>query len=170
MYLILTFEHEIQMFQTKRKRLILRRKFQFSGTSSMDVTVNDLLIVRVKEWSQYSLQVIQRQSGELINAIPSMCNHFCAFVKMYPQHENYLLESCPRCERIRAYNINTAERCTMYKGPEVIIIGNGPGGSVLLVGPQNSLFMLHWHKDQLHKAQVVYRGNIPVIGQNTHFM
>ena len=154
-------KYEIRMFQISKKKLFHRRRFRFSFTSSMDVAVEDILIVRVKEGRKYSIRCMHRQTGDVINEFPSRCNHFSAFVKTYPQNEDYLLESCPECVLIRAYNVNTTERFTVYKGSEAIIICNGPAGSLLVIGREDGLYMLNWHKDQLHEAEVVYAGNIP---------
>ena len=136
----------------------------------MDITGGDILIVRVQEETKCLIRRMHRQNGDVINEFPSMCNHSSAFVKTYPQNEDYLLESCPECEEIRAYNVNTAERFTVYNGPKAIIICNGPAGSLLVMGRQGGLHTLNWHKDQLHEAEVVYAGKIPSTKLNRRFI
>ena len=163
-------KYEIRMFQISKKKLIRRRRFWFSFTSSMDVTIEDILIVRVLEGGKYSIRLMHRQTGDVINEFPSRCSHFSAFVKAYPQNEDFLLESCPECVQIRAYNVNTAERFNVYNGPEATIICNGPAGSLLVMGRQGGLHTLNWHKDQLHEAEVVYAGKIPLTKQHRRFI
>ena len=131
--------------------------------------MKDMLLVRMMTGSKYWIRVLDRQTGDLINDIPSKCHHDGAFVKKHPQHGDYLLESCPKCQRIRAYSINTGQRCTVYKGPEAIIICEGPTGSVLAIR-QCGLFQLDWNEDESQEAKVTYRGNVPTQNLDNHFL
>ena len=124
----------------------------------MDITDKDQLLVRVKEEGKYWIRVMNRLTGDLINEIPSMCDHNRVHVRKYPRYQDYAFENCPICEQIYAHNINTGECFSVQKGSNIFFICDGPGGS-LLVKKQGRLHKLEWNKTQ-EEAQLVFVQNI----------
>ena len=148
------------LLQIKKFKLIREKTFPVSGPTSMDVTGNDLLLVRTKEEGKYWIRVINRLTGDLINKIPSMCDHYRVRVKKYPQDQDYAFESCVTCEQVYGHNINTLESLSIHKGSKIIRICDGPGGSLLLVTKDWKLHKLEWDKRQ-GGAQLVFVHDIP---------
>ena len=143
--------------------------FQFSEWSPMDVTGSNQLLIRVKERRKYWIRVLDRQTGDLINRIPSMCNHDRVRVIKHSRHVDCMLENCFTCGEIRSYNINMTEILRVHKGPENIIMCCGPTGSLLVVDKKLSgLFKLDWSDDLSVEPQVAYKGKFPT--KNTKFV
>ena len=141
----------------------------------MDVTDNDLLLVRVKEvkeveeTDEFSIEVMNRLTGDFINKFPSMCHHDTARVSKYPQDQDYALECCNICKEIFAHNINTLERFSVHKGTKIIRMCEGPAGSLLAVELNRRLHKLEKDKTQ-QKAQLVVVQDTPLtvsIGKKT---
>ena len=109
----------------------------------------------MKEEAKCWIRVMHRLTGDLINIIPSMCNHHNAHVRKY-----YAFESCSTCEEIYAHNIKTGERFSVHKGSRVIRMCDGPAGSLLLFTKDWKLFKLEWDKLQ-GGAQSVFVQDIP---------
>ena len=142
-------------------KLICEKTFPMSGPRSIDVTGNDLLLVRTKEETKCWIRVMHRLTGELINIIPSMCDHHNAHVRKYPQDQDYAFESCNICKEIFAHNINTGERFSVHKGSRIIRMCDGPDGSLLLFTKDWKLFRLDWDNSQ-GGAQSVFVQDIPL--------
>ena len=130
--------------------------------------MKDLLLVR--RGPKFYIRVLDRQTGDFINEIPSICDHIDPFVKKHPRRTDCVLECCLTCQVIRGYNINTSETFTVYEGPEAIIICEGPTGSALVVGQQNGLFQLNWNEDESQEAKLIYRGIVPTQKINKEFL
>ena len=124
---------------------------------SMDVTDNDLLLVRVVESTNYWIHIISRQTGELINKFPSMCDHHNVYVSKNPQKQGYAFEYCSTCEEM--YVQNTGERFSVHKGSKIGRMCHGPAGSLLVVETDGRLSKLTLNKTQ-DRAQSVFVQNI----------
>ena len=74
-------------------KLIRGKTCPVSGLTSIDIMGNDLLLVRKKE-NKYRIQVMHRLTGEIVNQIPSMCNHDSVFLRKYPQHQDTVFGYC----------------------------------------------------------------------------
>ena len=136
----------------------------FPVCGRMDVTDNDLLLVRTKEETKCWIQVMNRLTGDLINKIPSMCDHTGVHVRRYPKNQEYVFESCSTCEEIYAHNINTRENSSVHKGSKIHRMCDGPGGSLLVMNTDSELHRLRWDKAQ-RKAQIAFVQNIPRPGK-----
>ena len=121
----------------------------------MDVTDNDLLLVRELKGTKYWIQVMNRLTGDLMNEIQSMCDHYQVRLSKYPRDQDYVFECCSTCEEIYTHNINTGESLSVHKGSKIIRICKGPDGSPLVVNKDLDLFKLQWDKTQ-DKAQLVF--------------
>ena len=150
----------VNLLQIKKLKLICEKSFPVSGPRSMDVTGNDLLLVRTKEEAKYWIQVISRLTGDLINKLPSMCNHDHVRVNKYPQDQDYAFESCSTCDEIYAHNINTGESSSVHEGSKIHRMFGGPDGSLLLFTKDWKLFKLNWDKTQ-GGAESVFVQDIP---------
>ena len=131
----------------------------FPVCGRMDVTDNDLLLVRTKKDLTW-IQVINRLTGDLINKIPSMCDHTGVKVRRYPQNQEYVFESCSTCEELYAHNIKTLESFSVHKGSKIHRMCDGPAGSLLVMNTDRELHRLRWDKAQ-SKAQLAFVQNIP---------
>ena len=134
--------------------MIREKTFSVFGPLSMDVTDNELLLVRVKEEAKSWIRVMHRLTGELVNEIPSMCNHIVR-VSKHPKDQDYAYESCLTCEEIYAHNINTRESLSVLKGSESVRMCAGPDGSLLVLKQGSGLHKLEWDKTQ-DGAQLVF--------------
>ena len=139
-------------------KLICAKTFPVSGPSSMDVTGNDLLLVRMKEENKCWIRVMHRLSGEIVNQIPSMCDHNSVFVRKYPGNQDYIFESCSRCEEVYAHNNYNFESFSVNKGSKITRMCDGPDGSLLVLKQCGGLYRLNWDKTQ---AQLVFVQDIP---------
>ena len=149
------------MLQTEKINLVPEKSFPSSATS-MDVTVKDLLLVRNKEGTKYWIRVFHRLTGDLINEIPSMCNHSFVCLNKHPRHPDSLLESCENCEEIRAYNINTEENVTVHRGSKIARMCSGPAGSLLVIFRDGKVGELNWDNDESLAVQMICRKvNLP---------
>ena len=113
----------------------------------MDVTGNDLLLVRTLEEIKYWIQVINRLTGDLINEIPSMCHHHQVRVSKNPQNQDYVFEHCSKCKEIYAHNINTGESFSIQRS-KIYRMCDGPDGSLLVMKQGYRLLKLDWDKTQ----------------------
>ena len=149
------------LLQIKKIKLI--RGKTFPVCSVMAVTDSDLLLVRVKEETKYWIQVMNRLTGDLINKIPSMCDHNLVRVNKYPRDQDYAIESCLACEEIYAHNINTGESFSVHKGSKIVRMCDGPAGTLLVVDGSDpdrlKIFKLKLDKTQ-HEAQLVFIQNM----------
>ena len=127
-------------------KLIHEKTFPMFG--SMDVTDEDVLLVRVLEGTKHLIQVIHRLTGDLINEIPSMCDHTPNRISKYPKSNDYAFESCETCKEIYAHNVNTGESLPVHKGYEIVRTCDGPGGSLLVLKQGAGLHKLEWNKTQ----------------------
>ena len=127
----------------------------FSDASSMDVTVKDILLIRVKKGTKYSIRTIHRLTGAIINDIPSMCDHITC-VNKHPRDADLVLESCSTCELIRGYNFDTSDNFSVLKGSTFAFMFEGPARSLFVVDTLGKLFKLDWDDDQLHEAKLIY--------------
>ena len=141
------------LLQIKKFKLIREKTFPVSGWRSMDVTGNDLLLVRVREGTKNWIQVINRLTGELVNKFPSMCDHQYNRMSNYPPNPDYVFE-CSTCEEVYAHNISTGESLSVQKGSKINRLCEGPDES-LLVLKQDRLHKLDWDKKQ-ERAQLVF--------------
>ena len=141
----------------------------------IDVTDNDLLLVRVKEvkeveeTDEFSIEVMNRLTRDFIYKFPSMCRHDTALVSKYPQDQDYVLECCNICKEIFAHNINTPEHFSVHKGTKIVRMCEGPARSLLAVEVNRRLHKLDWNKPQ-QKAQLVVVQDTPLtvgIGKKT---
>ena len=132
----------------------------------MDVTDKDLLLVRTKEEAKYWIQVINRLTEELVNKLPSMCNHDHVRVNKYPQDQDYAFESCSTCEQVYAHNINTGESLSVHKGSKITRMRDGPDGSLLGMNKGAVLYRLAWDKTQDEAQLVFVQNNAPILGKN----
>ena len=139
------------ILQIKKIKLIHAKTFPVSGR--IDVTDKDQLLVRTKEETKYWIRVMHRLTGEIVNQIPSMCNHHGVLMKKYPQNQDYAFESCSTCEQVYAHNINTGESLSVHKGSKIMRMCAGPAGSLLVLKQGGGLFKLEWDKTQ---AQLVF--------------
>ena len=119
------------LLQIKKIKLICEKAFPVWGP--MDITGNDLLLVRVEEETKYWIRVINRITGDLVNKIPSMCHHHQVRVSKNPRDQDYAFESCSTCQEIYAHNINTGESLSVHKGSRIARMCDGPDGSLLVV-------------------------------------
>ena len=119
----------------------------FPVWGAMDVTENDLLLVRVKVGTKYWIRVLDRQTGDLINEISSQCFHDQVRINKHSRHSDYVLESCQDCEAIRSYNIKTGESCPVCTATFARMC-DGPDGSVLFADRSSKLFKLEWDTEQ----------------------
>ena len=148
------------ILQVKKIKLI--RKLTFPVWGSMDVTTNDQLLVRVKDGTKYWIQDLDRQTGDLINEISSMCNDDFVQVKKHPQYADCVLEGCLTCKNIREYKLSTLESLIGYTCPRSFTMLDGPTGSLLLAEDGKSgLCQMDWSNNQSQVVQKFYRGNIP---------
>ena len=123
----------------------------------MDVTEKDQLIVRVRDGTKYCIQVFDRQTGDLINKISLLCDHFDVRLNKHPRYPDYVLEGCGQCKKIHAYNTHTAETFIVHKGSEIVRIFDGPAGSLLVVDKTVVRYIsCIWRKTRLAEAQVIY--------------
>ena len=127
----------------------------------MDVTSNDLLLIRELEETKYWVKVIHRLTGDLINEIPSMCDHKHNRVRKYPQNQDYAFESCRTCHEIYAHNINTGESISVHKESKIVRMCDGPAGSLLVTNRDWELLKLDPEKTQ-DKPQSVFVQYIPL--------
>ena len=128
----------------------LVREMTFPVLGSMDINVNNGLLVRVRVGTKHWIRVLDRQTGDLINEIPSMCEHRQKegfVVNKHPGHQDYVLETCLRCEEIRANNIDTAKSFPVCQG-KFIRMCDGPDGSLLIGDRCYKLFKLEWDAEQ----------------------
>ena len=132
----------------------------FLCLKSIDVTDNDLLLVRVLKETKYWIRVINRLTGDLVNEFPSMCNHSCNHVSKYPQDQDYVFESCSTCQEIYVHNINSGESFSVHKGAKIVRMCDGPAGSLLVLKQSGELHRLDWDKTQ-DGAQLVFVQDIP---------
>ena len=113
------------------------------------MTADGLLLVRD---TLYSIRVLHRQTGDLVNNISSMCNHESVRVNKHPRHADYVLECCPTCRVVRAYNIKTSDYFFMYSCSTFTAtfarMFDGPAKSLFVVDSDCTLFKLVWDKDQ----------------------
>ena len=126
----------------------------------MDVTGNDLLLVRMEEEAKYWIRIINRLTGHLTNEFPSMCNHICNHLSKYAQDKDYVFESCSTCQEIYVHNINSGESFSFHKGSKIVRMCDGPAGSLLVLKQGGELHRLDWDKTQ-HRAKLVFVQNIP---------
>ena len=114
------------------------------------MTVNDLLLVRVNVCGNfYSIRALRRQTGDVINDIPSMCGHGFARVNKHPKDPDHVLECCPMCRVVRAYNIKTSDHFIVHSGSTTFArMFPGPAGSLFVMDADCSLFKLVWSEDQ----------------------
>ena len=99
---------------------------------------------------------MSRLTGDLINEIPSVCDHYPVRMCKYHQDQDYVFESCAKCKEIRAYNINTAETFTVHKGSKIIRMCEGPAGSLLVVDNNGGIWKLHWDRKTQDQTQPVF--------------
>ena len=125
----------------------------------MDVTITNHLLIRVKVGTKYWIGVMHRITGNLINQIPSACDHV-AHVNKHPRHPDYILESCSTCEEIRGYGMNTKETFIAHKGSKIRRMFDGPAGSLLTVDPYCQLSKLTWNDDPLAEAEVTCKRDV----------
>ena len=159
---------KLKFLQVREIKLIQGKTFPFTG--AIEVTAKDLLLVRMKEDSKYWIRVLHRLTGDLINEIPSMCDHDRVRLNKHPRHPDHLLESCATCKEVQALNINTEERVIVYKGSEIIIMCAGPARSLLVVDKDSELSKLDWGQDQSPTAQMINKRTIPSVKQNKQFL
>ena len=144
------------MIQIMKIKLTRGKTFPVWG--SMDVTVNDLLLVRTKDGTKYFIQVLNRQTGGVINQIQSVCNHNKVRINKYPRHPDHVFECCSICEEIRIYNINATESFLLHKqrmSPKIIRMCDGSAGCLLVSDTDGALLKLDWNKEK-HDAQMQY--------------
>ena len=128
----------------------------------MDVAVKgELLWVRVKRGTKYWIQVLNRVTGDLINEMPSLCDHYYAQLKKHPQHTDSILEGCVMCEEIREYNIKMQEKSVVHREFSFRMF-EGPGESLLVADIHCGLFQIDWSNGQSQEAQVTYIRNVPL--------
>ena len=134
--------------------------------------MKDILLIRVKEGTKYSIRAIHRLIGAKINDIPSMCDHTTR-VNKHPRDVDLVLESCSTCELIRGYNFDTSENFFVLNGSTFAHMFEGPAGSLFVVDTLGKLFKLDWDEDQLHKAKLTYSTVISAVGKellNIHYV
>ena len=136
----------------------------FPVCGRMDVTDNDLLLVRTKEETKCWIQVMNRLTGNLVNKIPSMCDHTGVHVRRYPRDQDYAFESCSTCDEIYAHNVNTGGSSSVHKGSKIHRMCDCHAGSLLVMNTDSELHRLRWDKAQ-HKAQLAFVQNIPRPGK-----
>ena len=103
---------------------------------------------------------MHRLTGDLINEIPSMCDHHTVRLNKYPKEQHYAFEGCLTCKEIYAHNINTGESFSVYRGFKIERMCEGPDGSLLVMDTDWELYRLDWHKRQ-DRAQLVFLQLIP---------
>ena len=148
------------ILQIKKINLIRAKIFPVSESTSMDVTGNDLLLVRTEEEAKCWIRNINRLTRDLINEFPSVCDHICNHLNKYAQHQDNVFESCSTCQEIYAHNINTGKSFSVHKGSKIIRMCDGPAGSLLVLKQGGELHRLDWDKTQ-HRAKLVFVQNIP---------
>ena len=148
------------ILQIKKIKLIRGKTFLVFESTSIDVTDNDLLLVRMEEEAKYWIRIINRLFGDLTNEFPSMCNHICNHLSKYAQDKDYVFESCSTCQEIYAHNINSGESFSVHKGAKIVRMCDGPAGSLLVLKQGGELHRLDWDKAQ-HRAKLVFVQIIP---------
>ena len=141
------------------EKILLIREKTFTEWGSMDVTVNDLLLVRVKDGTKYWIRVINRLTGSRINDIPSMCSHLTRLIR-HPRDADYVLESCSTCKEVLAHNIHTSKKFMVHKGSKIIRMCAGADGPLLVVDTDCALSNLEWNI-HLQNAQLHYIQQVP---------
>ena len=114
----------------------------------------------MKEETKYWIQVIHRLTRDLINEIPSMCDHYTVLVNKYQQNQEYAFESCRTCKEIYAHNINTGESFSVHKRSQILKMCDGPARSLLVMNISWKLCKLDWDKTQ-GGVQLVFIQDIP---------
>ena len=156
------------VFQVKETQLIHGKTFPVIG--SIEVTPKDLMLVRNKEGTKYWIRIFHRLTGDLINEIPSMCNHDFVCLNKHPRHPDSLLESCSACEKVQSLNINTEESVIVHRGSQILRMCAGPDRSLLVVEKGPELYKLDWIEGQSPVAQLIYRKSMPPIRRNRKFL
>ena len=103
---------------------------------------------------------MNRRTGDLINKIPSMCDHNLVRVNKYPRDQDYVFESCSTCQEIYVHNINSGESFSVHKGSKIVRMCDDPDGSLLVMNRSWKLCKLDWDKTQ-DGAQLVLVQLIP---------
>ena len=107
---------------------------------------------------------MHRLTGEIVNQIPSMCNHDSVFLRKYPQHQDTVFGYCRTCEEIYAHNINSRERLSVRKGSKIVRMCDSNDRSLLVVDGSDpglsKISKLELNKTQ-DGARLVFIQNIP---------
>ena len=118
------------------------------GTSMCVNSRNQLMCYEVVRGTNY-ITVMDRHNGVIARRIQMKCKHWCSINEL-PGNPNYVLETCCKCEVIRAYDISTGTGKSVLKQCKVLRICSGPGQSLIGITPRADYYalQLQWNKDK----------------------
>ena len=98
----------------------------------------------------YYIRWFDRNTGSCIKKIKCQCQHdklFTSCICEHPVDPDVIIETCPKCSKIRSYNMSTGESADIYIEADIRAICAGPAGSLLGTDVKGHIIQFRWRDD-----------------------